>query len=142
MSTSYVIPGATSEQVLSVLQTDDNMVVINDDDHYVIEMPIDLNYSLQKRMALARATEQPGDDIQQGGNKASIFLIKSEDGTEDFCWFVGFATSIRHPELVLDRIVELLDAHGIESSWMSEYDEGFGDYMDGSDEFTDGEEFD
>lgn len=127
MSTSYVIPDITTAQVLQVLQADDDIIVIDNGDDYIVEMPIDPSYSLQKRMALARFMDVPGDDIQQGSNKASVFLSKTDDVN---CWFMGYATSIRQPELILDRIIELLDAHGIEASWISEHDEGYFELLD------------
>ena len=131
MATEFVIPDVTTDQVLRVLQIDDDMVVIDNGNDYIIEMPIDPGYSLQKRMAIARIVDMPGDDIQQGGNKASIFLNKTDDVN---CWFTGYATSVRQPEIILDRVVELLEAHGIESSWMSEHDEGFEELCDIDDE--------
>lgn len=128
MSTEFVILDVNINQCLQALQLDDDIIVTDHDDHYVVETPIDKQYSLQKRMAMSRIIGIPGDDIQQGGNKASIFMNKVED--DQNTWFTGYGTSVRHPEVVLDRIIELLKWQGVQASYMSEHDDGYHEMLE------------
>lgn len=122
MSTEYVVPNVSLERVLEAAAADDDIVVFDHGDDYELSMPIDPQYSLAKRVKLANFLDLPPDDLQQGTNKATVLLLKVPD--EINAWFMGRAVSMNHPELILERIAQILDA-----PWFSEHDEEYWDYM-------------
>lgn len=121
MSTGFVMPGTSRERVLEAAASDGDIIVLDLGEDYEISMPIDPQYSLKKRVNIAGMMRVPPDDLQQGNNKASVQLMKVPD--ERNAWFMGYATSMNHPELVLNRIAKILDA-----PWLSEHDEEYWDY--------------
>lgn len=124
MSTDYVMPNVSREAVLAAIEQDDDIIVTDDGDSYTIKMPIDKNYSLNKRVRFAQMVNVPPDTIQQGGNTATIFLAKAPD--EIHSWFWGTGTSIHHPEVILNRIVELV---GRGAYWVPEHDDEYFEYI-------------
>jgi hypothetical protein len=115
MSVGYVIPDVSQDVILSVLEIDDDIVVLDNNDNYAISMPINPRYSLKKRIGLSQAINVPPDTVQQGGGKSSITLHKTEDA--DNSWFSQTAASINHPEIILSKILDLLGSHGIDANW-------------------------
>ena len=123
MSTGYVIPDTSQKQILFVLGDDTNISVTEENDQYIIKMPIEQEYSLKKRLGLAKVLQIAPDNIQQGNNEASVILMKTPDKTNS--WFWCNSVSINHPEIVLDRIGELLEQNGFSGYWFSEQDEEY-----------------
>jgi hypothetical protein len=126
MSTSYVIPNTTPQQILQTAEQIPDLLITDEGDHYLIRTPINPRYSLQKRTQLAQLTNTPPDDIQQGTNTASIRLYKTQD--PDNTWFEMTAVSINHPEIILDKLAEALH-----TPWYSEHNETYWIYA-GTDE--------
>lgn len=118
MSTSYVIPNVSWQQIIQTAEEIGDMVVTDEGDYYHFRMPIDPQYSIRKRIGLGIATESPPDNIQQGDNTAHIYLYKTLD--HDNAWFEGYGVSINHPELILDKLAE-----AIEMPWYSEHNETY-----------------
>jgi len=128
MTTDYVIPDVSPQTILIILEDDDETLVLDEGSSYRIELPTDQDYALRKRIALARALKAPPDDLPQGSSKSIVFLNKTQDPNNS--WFTGSTVSLSHPEIVLEHIVSLLEARGIETTWYSEHDE----YWDIADE--------
>ena len=112
MSVGYVIPDVSQDVILSVLEIDDDIVVLDNNDSYVISMPINPLGSSDKRIAPKDHFDDTEDEYS---NKSSITLHKTEDA--DNSWFSQTAVSINHPEIILSRILDLLDSHGIGANW-------------------------
>ena len=132
MSMGYVIYGVPPSELLDVIRSDEHISVSDGDGGYdIIYRHFDMaKYSLRKRVGLSRAINIPPDAIQQGGGTARIVLMHTDD--QDDCWFWANAVSVTHPEVVLDHIVDLLEAAGVDAYWLSENDDGY--WPDGEDD--------
>lgn len=85
---------------------------------YRLQMNTPKNYDIQKRMALSRLTNIPGDAVQQVSDISTVFLMETED--MENTWFFGTATSVSSPEIILNALSKALDSH-----WYSEHDDEF-----------------
>lgn len=99
MSMGYKIPDISPTKLLQVIQTDDDILVLEHSEAYTMEY------------------------VPPGMAKSSIQLLKTED--QDNSWLWATSITLTHPEVILDRILELLDSHGIQAEWITENDEGY-----------------
>jgi hypothetical protein len=126
MSASYVIPNVSQEEIIKIAEQT-GLIVADKNDHYLISTSINPRYSLQKRARLGQVINIPPDNLQQGGDTASVRLYKTKDA--DNSWFEMNAVSINHPEIVLDKIAEALDM-----PWYSDSDNEYWIYAGSSED--------
>lgn len=118
MSTSYVIVDRDWQTALKAAVNLCSVRKSKDDSIYRLQMNTPKGYGIQKRMALSRFANVPGDDVQQVSDISTVFLMETED-TEN-TWLFGTATSVSSPEIILDALSEALDTH-----WYSEHDDEY-----------------
>jgi hypothetical protein len=142
MSAGYVIAGVSKDDLLEYLKNIHEITVEDhpdSNDYKVLTMKVDPKYLLRKRMALGNLLAKTSDaaitpdSLSEGTTTASVFINMGASDTEN-TWFEGFAVSVRHPETILETIVEHLRNIGVETQWASEHQELYQKLADCEDE--------
>lgn len=128
MSSAFCILNVPKEVVIKVV-IESGKFMVEREDKGLIKILLNRSsdeskYSIKKRVALSGFVGKAPDDLQRAHAVSSVYL-DSQALDKDNTHFQGFTVSLSDPEVVLDRISELLSEQGFDPVVLSEYDEEY-----------------
>ena len=119
MSTSYVISNTNFNEIMAIASLIGIEAGPPDEQGDIeLSLPMDKRHALKKRMQLAKAVGVPPDETPKAESRSSISLTNAPDKSN--AWFIGYATAVSNPEIVLSA---LMNALGENNELYSEHDE-------------------